>query len=205
MKRVAMAVAAVWAWTSSASAQPAADISPALNAQALNAAVFLPQPSAVRPVFALPAEGDIRPVSGTGLADRPSWTAPSWSAHDAFGAGATVDLWSPGGLRRRLEAMGFKDGDQAYARQARVYLFAAVHGQALGLNLQGLQRAGWSTDTSSALVGDGQIGVGWKKGAVEADVGYVHRSIHFIHSPVGLTDGWADDMAAVSFTFRPHW
>jgi len=68
----------------------------------------------------------------------------------------------------------------------------------------GLHRDGWSSDTASALVGDGQVGVGWRKGRVEADLGYVHRGVHIKDAPRGVSDSYADDMAAVSLTFRPH-
>jgi hypothetical protein len=205
MIRAAIAATA-WTWASVALAQP---LSPDLI-QSLNAAVFVPKGSgpAAPATIVLPSAGALL-LGGWGSFSfaKPS---PSLGGGRAIpGGGATFTLWSAAGLRQRLEAMGVKDGDRTYGGQGRFYLFAAVHGQAVGLNLlnQGgaLQRAGWSTDTSSALVGDGQLGFGWRKGAVEADLGYVHRSIHFKHTPIGVTDGWADDMAAVSFTFRPRW
>jgi hypothetical protein len=102
-----------------------------------------------------------------------------------------------------------QDGATRYGREGRFYLFAAVHGQAVGLNLQseggGLHRTGWSTDQTSALVGDGQVGLGWRKGGMEAAIGYVHRGVHFKNVPIGMSDSYADDMAAVSFTFHPRW
>ena len=69
----------------------------------------------------------------------------------------------------------------------------------------GLQRDGWTSDTSSALVGDGQVVLGWRKGGVEADLGYVHRGVHIRNAPRGASDSYADDMAALSFTLRPNW
>jgi len=96
-------------------------------------------------------------------------------------------------LQGKLRDLGVKDGAAQYGAQGRFYLFAAVHGQAVGLNLQtqggGLHRTGWSTDQTSALVGDG----------------YVHRGVHLRNVPVGVSDSWADDMGALSFTFRPRW
>jgi hypothetical protein len=113
-------------------------------------------------------------------------------------------------VQGKLKAMGVKDGQAAYGDQGRFYLFAAVRGQAVGMNLvsvagSGLHRDGWSSDASSALVGDGQLGIGWRKGGMEADFGYVHRGVHIRNAPRGASDSYADDMAAVSFTFRPHW
>lgn len=123
-------------------------------------------------------------------------------------AGATLKIGSvKDAINDRLAAMGVKNGAAAYGNQSRIYLFAAVRGQAVGLNMQqtagGLQRAGWSTDQSSALVGDGQVGVGWRKGGMEASIGYVHRGIHVKNAPLGVTDSYADDMAALSLT--KHW
>jgi hypothetical protein len=112
-------------------------------------------------------------------------------------------------VQGRLRAMGVKDGAATYGDRGRFYLFAAVRGQAVGMNLVsvaggGLHRDGWSSDTSSALVGDGQLGIGWRKGGMEADFGYVHRGVHIQNAPRGASDSYADDMAAVSLTFRPH-
>jgi hypothetical protein len=111
-------------------------------------------------------------------------------------------------LQGKLRAMGVRDGATRYGGDGRFYLFAAVHGQAVGLNLQtqggGLHRTGWSTDQTSALVGDGQVGLGWRKRDMEAAVGYVHRGVHFRNTPIGASDGFADDMAAVSFTLHMH-
>jgi len=112
-------------------------------------------------------------------------------------------------MQGKLKAMGVKDGSETYGGKGRVYLFAAVKGEAVGMNLVagptgGLHRDGWSSDTASALVGDGQVGVGWRKGRVEADLGYVHRGVHIKDAPRGVSDSYADDMAAVSLTFRPH-
>lgn len=122
-------------------------------------------------------------------------------------AGATVKLSSmQAAVRERLEAMGVKDGSRTYGREGRWYLFAAVRGQAVGFNVQDYgRRTGWSTDPSSALVGDGQVGVGWRQGGIEASFGYVHRGVHIKNAPVGMSDSYADDMAALAFSWRPRW
>jgi hypothetical protein len=110
-------------------------------------------------------------------------------------------------LQGKLQAMGVEDGAAEFGGAGRFYLFAAVHGQAVGYNLQtqgGVHRAGWSTDETSAMVGDGQVGLGWRKDDMEAALGYIHRGVHFRNVPVGISDGFADDMAAVSFTLHMH-
>ncbi len=124
-------------------------------------------------------------------------------------AGAMVRVSSvDSAIAERLSAMGVKSG-AALDQSGRWFLFAAVNGRAVGFNMLqnssgGLQRGGWTTDQSSALVGDGQVGVGWRKGAVEASVGYVHREVKFQTADYNGSSGWSDSMAAVSFTFRPH-
>jgi hypothetical protein len=132
------------------------------------------------------------------------------TGHSSAEIGATFKITSvKDALQDRLHALGVKNGSQAYGNQGRLYLFAAVRGQAVGLNMTetggALRQAGWSTDTSSALVGDGQVGVGWRKGGMEATVGYVHRGIHVKNAPYGVSDSYGDDMAALSLTFHPHW
>jgi hypothetical protein len=114
-----------------------------------------------------------------------------------------------GALQDRLRAMGVKNGS-SYGDQGRWYVFAAVKGQAVGLNMMSgangaLRQAGWSTDASSALIGDGQVGVGWRKGGMETTFGYVHRGIHVQNAPYGASDSFGEDLAALSLTFHPHW
>lgn len=215
MVRGAMAASAAWAWAAAALAQPSGvDL-----VQALNAAVFVPKAAAASPAgrilvfpvspsallpgawkpFSFDRSGDSEAADGQGVNGRGA------NGQGALGASTTVTLWSAENIRRRLNAMGVRDGDEMFGDKGRIYLFAAVHGQAVGMNLQGLKGAGWSTDYSSALIGDGQIGVGWRKGGFEADIGYVHRSVHLQNAPLGVSDGYGDDMAALSFTFRPRW
>jgi hypothetical protein len=124
-------------------------------------------------------------------------------------AGATFKVASlDGAIADRLSALGVKSG-AAFDEKGRWYLFAAVGGRAVGFNMQqdpggALRRAGWSTDPASALIGDGQLGVGWRKGDMQASLGYVHRQVKFQTGVDGTTQGWTDSMAALSVTFRPH-
>ena len=66
-----------------------------------------------------------------------------------------------------------------------------------------LRREGWSTDATSALVSDAQVGVGWRKGAVQTSVGYMHREIKPRHGLMGV-ESKDDDLIAVSFSFKPR-
>jgi hypothetical protein len=125
-------------------------------------------------------------------------------------AGAMVRLSSiKTAVQDRLTAMGVKKGS-TYGDQGRWYVFAAVRGQSVGLNMMSsttgaLRQAGWSTDASSALVGDGQVGVGWRKGGMEASLGYVHRGVKVRNAPYGASDSFSESLAAMSLTFHPSW
>jgi hypothetical protein len=154
-------------------------------------------------------DGPFGPRDKLSLASAMARPFPSRDA-DGLHLGVEAPVRSVGAfLQGKLRDLGVKDGATRYRGEGRFYLFAAVHGQAVGLNLQtqgeGLHRTGWSTDQTSALVGDGQIGLGWRKGGIEAAIGYVHRGVHLRNTPVGVSDSYADDMGALSFTFHPHW
>ena len=102
--------------------------------------------------------------------------------------------------------MGVRDG-AAFSDQGRWYLFAAASGRAVGMNMlhgeAGWDRAGWSTDPTSKLVGDAQLGVGWRKGPMQTSVGYVHRKVKGEHLLMGV-DPHDDDMVAFSLSIRPR-
>lgn len=104
-----------------------------------------------------------------------------------------------------LSAMGVGDGAR-FGDQGRWYLFAAASGRAVGLNMlrsdAGWARAGWTTDQSSTLVGDAQIGVGWRKGAMQTSLGVLHREVKGQHTYFGYQSE-PDTLAAFSFAIRP--
>jgi hypothetical protein len=109
--------------------------------------------------------------------------------------------------KERLEALGIRDGTTAMADQGRWYIFAAASGRAVGLNMLhgegGWDRAGWTTDPSSRLVGDAQLGVGWRKGAMQTSVGLIHREIKGDYMIFGQKTE-ADSLVAFSFAVRPQ-
>jgi hypothetical protein len=104
-----------------------------------------------------------------------------------------------------LNAIGVSDGAR-FGDTGRWYLFAAASGRAVGLNVlhgeSGWDRAGWTTDQSSKLVGDAQIGVGWRKGATQTSLGLLHREVKGAHLMWGQ-DTKADTLLALSFAVRP--
>jgi hypothetical protein len=123
-------------------------------------------------------------------------------------AGATLRLSQrmDTNVAERLRAMGLRDGAN-FGDRGRWYLFAAASGRAVGMNMLhnegGWDRAGWTTDATSTLVGDAQLGVGWRKGPLQTSLGYVHREVKGAHMIWGQ-DTKQDDMLAFSLSIRPH-
>ena len=122
-------------------------------------------------------------------------------------AGATVRFGKKMG-DRVANSLGVTDGRQ-FGDRGRWYVFAAASGQAVGMNmLRGgdgdWSRAGLTTDTSSKLVGDGQAGLAWRRGPMQASFGYVHRKIRAKDQIMGMATQ-KDEMVAFSFSLKPHW
>lgn len=146
-------------------------------------------------------EFEVAPHAGFGVSDR---------GRGAAEGGATL-MVSPKTRGERamaqLRDMGVKDG-QSFGDAGRWYLFAAASGQAVGLNMTrsdsgGWDRAGWSTDNTSALVGDAQVGVGWRKGDMQSSLGVIHREVKGKHMIWGQQTR-EDTVAAFTFSFRPQ-
>jgi hypothetical protein len=140
---------------------------------------------------------DVTPHAGVGM------TSLGGSAE----AGATLRLMqNDAEATQRLKAMGVQDGS-SFGQQGRWYLFAAASGRAVGMNMlhgdSGWDRAGLSTDATSTLIGDTQLGVGWRKGDVQTSFGYIHREVKGQNMLWGL-DTRPDSMVAFSFSIRPH-
>jgi len=122
--------------------------------------------------------------------------------------GATLTVSKTRGERamEKLQDMGVKDG-LAFGDTGRWYLFAAASGRAVGLNMlrdeHGWDRAGWSTDPTGSLVGDAQVGVGWRKGDLQSSFGVIHREVKGRHMIFGQ-ETRDDTVAAFTFSIRPQ-
>jgi hypothetical protein len=105
----------------------------------------------------------------------------------------------------RLRAMGVSDGAH-FGEQGRWYLFAAASGRAVGLNMLrndlGWDRAGWTTDPTSTLIGDAQVGVGFRKGAMQTSFGFIHREVKGQHMLFGQ-ETKDDSLVAFSLSIKP--
>jgi hypothetical protein len=140
---------------------------------------------------------DLTPHAGVGVS----------SLGGSAEAGATLRLMNRDSVAaERLRALGVRDGS-TFGERGRWYLFAAASGRAVGLNMlhgeTGWDRAGWTTDATSTLIGDTQVGVGWRKGAVQSSFGYIHREVKGQNRLWGL-DTKPDSMVAFSLSIRPH-
>ncbi|MBP7702113.1 MAG: DUF2219 family protein [Phenylobacterium sp.] len=122
------------------------------------------------------------------------------------GATLTVAQKRDGEVEDRLNDLGVRDG-KAYGDQGRWYLFAAASGRAVGLNVlrsdNGWDGQGWTTDPSSALVGDAHVGVAYRKGSMQTSFGYIHREVKGEHM-VFNQETKEDSVLAFTFSIKPQ-
>ncbi len=122
------------------------------------------------------------------------------------GATLTVGQKRDDIARDKLSDIGIGDG-RAYGNQGRWYLFAAASGRAVGLNVlhtdSGWNREGWTTDASTALIGDAHVGVGYRKGPMQTSFGYIHREVKGEHMIFGERTH-EDSVVAFSLTIKPE-
>jgi hypothetical protein len=122
------------------------------------------------------------------------------------GATLTVAQRMSDGLEDRLKSLGVRDGAAAFGDDGRWYLFAAASGRAVGLNVLrndgGWDRAGWTTDASSKLIGDAQVGVAYRKGPMQTSFGYIHREVKGEHMLMGQ-ETKDDSVVAFSLSIKP--
>jgi len=143
---------------------------------------------------------DVTPHAGVGFG----------GAGGSAEAGATVRLGKKRNMGDRVnDALGVREGDEAFGDRGRWYIFAAASGRAVGLNMLRGQNGDWSRagltqDATSRLIGDSQAGVAWRKGPMQASLGYIHREIKAKEGIMGLATQ-KDDVVALSFSLKPHW
>jgi hypothetical protein len=143
---------------------------------------------------------DVTPHAGVGFG----------GAGGSAEAGATVRLGKKKNMGDRVnDALGVREGADAFGDRGRWYIFAAASGRAVGFNMLRGQdgdwsRAGLTQDTTSRLIGDSQAGVAWRRGAMQASLGYIHRAIKAKDGIMGLASQ-KDDVVALSFSLKPHW
>jgi hypothetical protein len=136
---------------------------------------------------------DVTPHAGLGVGN----------AGGSAQAGAMIrlgELDDESAIERRLKGL-VADGADTFGDRARWYLFAAGKGTAVGLNVLRQEgrwdRQGFSHD-EGAFIGEAQVGLGWRKGDMQASFGVVHREIKH-KAAEGLDETQIEDQA-VAFT-----
>jgi hypothetical protein len=117
-------------------------------------------------------------------------------------AGATLSF-GLSELRSQLERL---PNGSDLGTAGRWYMFAAASGRAVGLNMLHDSATGWdrswSQDSTSALIGDAQLGLGWRKGDLQTSLGLIHRRIKGDHMIWGQQTK-DDSVLAFSFSVKP--
>ena len=143
-------------------------------------------------------ELDVSPHAGVGVGSR--------GGSAEAGAMLTIGQKREQRAVEALKDLGVREGSE-YGDQGRWYLFAAASGRAVGLNV--LRRDGdwsrgnWTTDDTGELVGDAQVGVGWRKGDMQSSFGVIHREVKGNHMIFGQKTR-DDTVAAFTFSIRPQ-
>ena len=173
---------------------------PAFNVP-VGAAASLPTSRSAWTVSGDTYDVDFSPHAGV------DWTNAGASAE--AGGMVSVGVHPPGSGDHA--ALGLRTaGGAAPGAHGRWFLFAAASGQVVGMNmapgaLAGPQSSMWMTEGGETLISDAQAGLGWRRGMLQASVGYVHREIHGEATP-DINDGprnVSDSMVAFSFSLRP--
>ncbi|MDR3508773.1 MAG: DUF2219 family protein [Caulobacteraceae bacterium] len=130
----------------------------------------------------------------------------------AAGAGFQVRL--RGAVSDAMGRMGLSvSPPPPETQRGRWFLFGESSGQVVGLNMSRADH-GFMPHTDLSLEGggqptvisDAQAGVGWRRGAMQASFGYVHREIKNQAAKVLSRDPGdiKGDMVALTFSFRPR-
>jgi hypothetical protein len=121
-----------------------------------------------------------------------------------------VGLNGPDQARR--PARGFTAGrapGAADSDRGHWFLFAAASGQVVGFNVgqggPGAQPHGlWATPGGDTLISDAQAGLGWRRGAMLASFGYVHREVQYDSGVDAFGPrNVRDSMVGISLSLRP--
>ena len=156
--------------------------------------------------FAVSAGGvdvDLTPHAGLGL----SSGGPSAEAGAMVRLGAHLQDTLIGGL----DGLGVRRMSHGGAGDGRFYFYASASGRAVDFSMTrdtpgDPQHMGWAADGAGEMISDAQAGMAWRKGAVQASFGYVHREIRNDAAMAGRIDPGKlkDSMVAFSFSIRPR-
>ena len=107
--------------------------------------------------------------------------------------------------RQVAAALGVKPGAKMKGK-ARLYLFGAVSGRAVGLNLTP-EQTGWKnsglTEDKGGFIGQQQVGVAWRKGTGQAALSVVRDKFR-TPELIGI-HSYKDNRVMLSMSFAPQW
>ena len=110
-----------------------------------------------------------------------------------------------------LSGLGVRHINHRGDNAGRFYFYASASGRAVDVSMTrdapgDPQRMGWASEGAGEMISDAQAGMAWRKGAVQASFGYVHREIRNDAAMAGRIDPGKlkDSMVAFSFSIRPR-
>lgn len=132
--------------------------------------------------------------------------------HAAIGVGSRGSVAEAGATVRigRDLSQLVPEGSDAFGERARWYIYAAGSGRAVGYNFARdrdgeYARSGMSHD-SGAFLGDAQLGVAMRRGAMQSSIGVVFREIEpgGLHAIDGVDTDVTEGMFAFQLSIKPE-
>lgn len=136
--------------------------------------------------------------------------AVTFTPHAAVGVGSNGGV-AEAGATVRIGHDLVPDGQEAFGDRSRWYLYAAGSGRAVGYNFArnrdgDYARSGVSHD-AGAFLGDAQLGVAMRRGAMQSSIGLIYRELE----PGGMTRGLggmdtdvSEGMLAFQLSIKPE-
>lgn len=119
-------------------------------------------------------------------------------------AGGVVALNKAARAQQIAESLGIHDGVR-FKGKNRLYIFGAVSGRGIGMNLLHDQENGWTnaglSSDKGGFIGQRQAGLAWRNGRTQAAISYVQEKTY--STLLGLTS-IKDHRAMINFTFTPE-
>ncbi len=161
---------------------------------ARNAVIDRPRPSAEERMGSAQALGLVGEAREAGPLNLPPVTGTRHQAGGVLALNRSA---------RRGDVLGVRNGS-SFGNKSRVYMFGAVSGRAVGMNLMhdggaGWKNAGLSTDHGGFL-GQRQAGLALRSGSTQTALSFVQEKLHA--EVVGMTS-IKDRRAMLNFTFVP--
>ena len=127
--------------------------------------------------------------------------------------GRGLEIGPAYGAPKRTDVLGVRNGS-TYGDAGRWLLFAALRDRAIGWSVVGAGPDGAQgslSDDKGGFVGQAQAGLGYRRGPLQASLGYVYERVRFetfglrsrVDNRFGLTVSWRTGMAPAKATPSP--